>query len=60
MIVPFKLRIPNKTLNKIYKKVKKYPWSEIENMSGWEHGTNLKYLKEISKYWIKNFNWKKN
>jgi len=60
MIKPFKLRIPNKTLNKIYNKVKKYPWSNIEDMNGWEHGTNLKYLKTISKYWIKNFNWKKN
>jgi len=60
MIKPFKLRIPNKTLNEIYNKVKKYPWSNIEDMNGWEHGTNLKYLKTISKYWIKNFNWKKN
>ena len=60
MIKPFKLRIPNKTLNEIYNKVKKYPWSNIEDMNGWEHGTNLKYLKTISKYWIKNFNWRKN
>ena len=60
MIKPFKLRISNKTLNQIYNKVKKYPWSNIQNMNGWEHGTNLKYLKEISKYWIKKFNWKKN
>ena len=59
MIKPFKLRVSNNTLNKIGNRVKKYPWTDIQNMNGWEHGTNLKYLKEISKYWITNFNWRK-
>ena len=59
MIKPFKLRVPNNTLNKIYNKVRKYPWANIQNMNGWEHGTNLKYLKEISKYWITKYNWRK-
>ena len=26
---------------------------------GWEYGTNLDYLKEISNYWIKDFDWRK-
>jgi len=45
MIKPFKLRVPNKTINEIYYKVKKYPWANIQDMNSWEHGTNLKYLK---------------
>jgi len=59
MIKPFRLRVPSGKVNKIYNKVKKYPWNNIQNMNGWEHGTNLKYLKEISKYWVTKFNWKK-
>jgi len=59
MIKPFKLKVPNNKLNQIYNKVKKYPWPDIQNMDGWEHGTNLKYLKEISKYWVTKFNWRK-
>jgi len=59
MIKPFKLRVSNNALKKIYSKVKKYPWSTIKSMNGWEHGTNLKYLKKISKYWVSKFNWKK-
>ena len=59
MIKPFKLRVPNNTLKKIYSKVKKYPWSTIQSMNGWEHGANLKYLREISKYWTTKFNWRK-
>ena len=48
MIKPFKLRVPNKKIKEIYNKVKKYPWSNIEDMNGWEYGTNFKYLKKIS------------
>ncbi len=59
MIKPFKLSVSKKTLNEIYKKVKKYPWADIENLKGWEHGTNYNYLKKISKYWYSKFSWKK-
>jgi len=59
MIKPFKLRVQNKKIKEIYRKVKKYPWANIQDMNGWEHGTNLKYLKEISRYWVTRFNWKK-
>ena len=59
MIKPFKLNIPDKTLQEIYTKVKNYPWHEIPVDGGWEYGTNLEYMKEISSYWVKDFNWRK-
>ena len=59
MIKPFKLRVSNRKIKEIYNKVKKYPWSNIQDMDGWEHGTNLKYLRKISKYWVTKFNWRK-
>ena len=59
MIKPFKLRVPNKKINEIYNKVKKYPWHEMPNDGGWEYGTNLDYMKEISKYWVSKFDWRK-
>ena len=59
MIKPFKLRVSNNTLNKIYDKVKKYPWANIQDMNDWKHGTNFKYLKKISKYWLTKFSWRK-
>ena len=57
MIKPYKLSVSKKTLNEIYKKVKNYPWNLIQNVNGWEYGTNYNYLKNISKYWISNYNW---
>ena len=58
MIKPFKVNVPNSTLDNIYNKVRKYPWEDISKLEGWQHGTNFKYLKEISQYWINDFSWK--
>ena len=59
MIKQYKISVPKSTLNNIYKKVKNYPWKDIQKLNGWTHGTNYKYLKSISKYWISKYNWKK-
>jgi len=59
MIKPFKLEIPDKTIQNIYSKVKNYPWHEMPDDGGWDYGTNLDYMKEFSDYWINKFDWKK-
>ena len=59
MVKPFKVEISDNTLEKIKEKVKNYPWHEIPDDGGWEYGTNLDYMKEISNYWVNNFNWRK-
>jgi len=59
MIKPFKLNIPDKTLEEIYIKVKNYPWHEMPSDGGWKYGSNLEYMKEISSYWVKDFDWRK-
>ncbi|MDC0616949.1 epoxide hydrolase [Candidatus Pelagibacter ubique] len=59
MIKPFKLDIPDKVLQEIYTKVKNYPWHEMPDDGGWKYGSNLDYMKEISNYWIKDFDWRK-
>jgi pimeloyl-ACP methyl ester carboxylesterase len=59
MIKPFKLDIPDKTLQEIYTKVKNYPWHEMPDDGGWKYGSNLDYMKEISSYWVKGFDWRK-
>ena len=59
MIKPFKLNVSEDILNDINIKVKNFPWHEMPNDGGWEYGTNLDYMKEISEYWVNKFNWKK-
>ena len=59
MVKPFKVDIPDQIIKDIYNKVKKYPWHEMPNDGGWEYGTNIDYMKEISKYWVNKFDWRK-
>ena len=59
MIKPFKVGISDQVLKDIYKKVKDYPWHEEPNDSDWQYGTNLNYMKKISKYWTSEFDWRK-
>ncbi len=59
MINEFKINIADEQILNIKSKIKNYPWSSIEDMNGWEHGTNKKYLKELCDYWISKFDWKK-
>ena len=59
MIKHFKVNISDQVLEAIYAKVKKYPWHEMPDDGGWEYGTNLDYMKEISNYWVSDFDWKK-
>ena len=47
---PYKLSVSKKTLNEIYKKVKYYPWNLIQDITGWEYGTNDNYQFEISNH----------
>ena len=59
MIKPFKVDISDNELQEIYTKVKNYPWHEMPDDGGWGYGTNLEYMKEISNYWVKDFDWRK-
>jgi len=59
MVKPFKVNISDQIIKDIYEKVKKYPWHEMPKEGGWGYGTNLDYMKEISNYWVKDFDWKK-
>jgi len=59
MIKSYKIDIPDKALKEIYAKVKNYPWHEMPDDGGWKYGSNIDYMKEISSYWVKDFNWRK-
>tara|TARA_B100000902_G_scaffold390720_1_gene440145 strand:- start:3493 stop:4632 length:1140 start_codon:yes stop_codon:yes gene_type:complete len=58
MIKPFRINISDKILQNIQTKVKNYEWHEMPDDGGWDYGTNLEYMKELSKYWIEKYNWR--
>jgi len=59
MIEEFKVNIPQSEIDDLKERIKKTRWpNEIEN-SEWKYGTSLSYLKELSNYWEKKFDWRK-
>ena len=59
MIKEFTINVLEEHIFNINSKIKNYPWSSIEDMNGWTHGTNKKYLRELCEYWVSDFEWKK-
>lgn len=58
MIHPFRVDVPDKTLDRIRTRVAEYPWHEMPDDGGWAYGTNLDYMKEICAYWLDEFDWR--
>ena len=55
----FKIDVCQKDLNFIYKKVSEYPWHEMTRDGGWQFGTNVDFMKDLCKYWVEQFDWKR-
>ena len=43
---PFKINIPDESLNAVRERVAAYPWHEMPDDGGWNYGTNLDYMKD--------------
>ena len=47
----FKLKVPQKTLNDLKKRLANTRWPDEVEGAGWDYGTNLAYLKHLVSYW---------
>ena len=60
---PFRIDIPQATLNAIARKVHDYEWHEMPSGPGledsWAYGANLGYMKRLCRYWLENYDWRK-
>jgi hypothetical protein len=58
MIHPFRIDVPDTTLDGIRARVREYPWHEMPDDGGWAYGTNLDYMQELCAYWLDEFDWR--
>ena len=58
-MLPFKIKISDKQINEILKRVENYPWHEMPDDGGWEYGTNLYFMREFCDYWVNKYDWRK-
>ena len=59
MIKPFSANISEEILDDLKNRIKNTRWPDEISNSNWNYGTNLSFIKELSNYWVYEFNWRK-
>jgi len=55
---PYPLAIPDHVLEDLHRRIRATRWTDSVEGSGWSHGTDLNYLRELSEYWVDGFDWR--
>ena len=57
-VQPFKIQIPQATLDDLQERLSRTRWPDEIPDSGWVYGSNFAYMKELVDYWQTKFNWR--
>jgi pimeloyl-ACP methyl ester carboxylesterase len=58
LIKPFTINVTEETLEDILARVRSFPWAVMAELDGWDHGTNLDYMKKFCDYWVDEYSWR--
>jgi pimeloyl-ACP methyl ester carboxylesterase len=58
-VSPFKIDIPQSTLDDLQGRLKQTRWTDEVEGAGWGYGSNLGYMKELADYWLHQYDWRK-
>ena len=58
-IQPFKIAIPQATLDDLRERLFRTRWPDEVEGAGWDYGTNLEYMKDLADYWQHEYDWRK-
>lgn len=54
----FQINISESSMRDLQRRLKRTRWPDELNNTGWEYGTNLSYLKELTDYWQHEYDWR--
>jgi pimeloyl-ACP methyl ester carboxylesterase len=57
-VTPFQIEVDNAVLLDLRRRLEATRWPGEIPGSGWDYGTNLDYLKELTQYWHAEFDWR--
>src|SRR5580693_5525103 len=55
--VPWSLSIGDDVLVDLFERVRRTRWTDSVDGSGWTHGADIEYLRQLSSYWLDGFDW---
>jgi len=56
---PFRIEVPQRTLDRIGRRVRETRFPERLDTSDWSYGANWDYMKELVAYWTTRYDWRK-
>ena len=57
-VTPFKVDVPDATLQDLKDRLARTRWPDEIPGSGWDYGSSLDYIKELVEYWRTKFDWR--
>ena len=57
-ILPFKIAVPDEVLADLRERLARTRLPDEVPDTGWEYGTNLRYLRELIEYWRTRYDWR--
>ncbi|HLH98392.1 MAG TPA: epoxide hydrolase [Xanthobacteraceae bacterium] len=57
--VPFRVDIPQATINRILDRVRETQWPDRLDAPDWRYGANWDYMRALAKYWVEQYDWRK-
>ena len=57
-VQPFKVQVPEATLEDLNERLARTRWPDEIPGSGWDYGSNLSYIKDLVEYWRTGFDWR--
>lgn len=58
-ISPFRIEVPQDTLDDLRERLRRTRWPEQVPETGWSRGIDLDYMQELLRYWADEFDWRK-
>src|SRR5713101_1824906 len=55
---PFTINVPDETLADLRSRLDRTRWPDESPGGGWQHGTDLAYMKTLVTYWRENYDWR--
>ena len=56
---PFRIAVPQADLDDLRGRLGRTRWTDEVDHAGWDYGTNLDYLRELTNYWLEGFDWRR-
>src|SRR5262245_50857989 len=55
---PFTIRVPDEVLADLRMRLERTRWPDENPGSGWNHGSELAYMKSLAAYWRERYDWR--